>query len=88
MKLKDIGVDGCYLSWVRDYLSDRKQFLAYGGVCSNLTDVLSGVVQDSCIGPLPFSSTTCAKSYDMPDHRSLPTTLRCLVTLALQNTKR
>ena len=49
-KLKDMGVDGCYLSWVKGYLSDRKQFIAYEGACSNLADVPSGIVQGSCVG--------------------------------------
>ena len=54
-KLKDMGVNRCYLSWVKDYLSDWKQSVAYGGVCSNLADVPSGVVQGNCVGPFFFT---------------------------------
>ena len=54
-KLKDMGVDGYYLSWIKDYLSDRKHFVAYGGSWSNLADVPSGVVQGSCVGPCFFT---------------------------------
>ena len=54
-KLKDMGVVGCYPSWVKDYLSDWRQFEAYEGACSNLVDVPSGIVQSSCIGPCFFT---------------------------------
>ena len=28
-KLQDIGVDGCYLKWIVDFLNDRKQYVKY-----------------------------------------------------------
>ena len=53
-KLKEAGIDGCYLKWMVDYLQDRKQFVEYNGTRSALSDVTSGVVQGTCIGPCAF----------------------------------
>ena len=30
-KLQVIGVEGCYLQWITDFLSDRKQYVKYNG---------------------------------------------------------
>ena len=54
-KLKEAGIDGCYLKWMVDYLQDRKQFVEYNGTRSALYDVTSGVVQGICIGPCAFT---------------------------------
>jgi hypothetical protein len=55
VKLKRLGIDGCYLKWIVDYLSNRKQYVIYGGALSSMSDVTSGVVQGSCLGPVAFS---------------------------------
>ena len=49
------GIDGCYLKWMTDYLQDRKQFVQYNGTRFALSDVTSGVVQGTCIGPCAFT---------------------------------
>ena len=54
-KLKLAGIDGCYLYWMVDYLSNRKQFISYKGACSALHLVTSGVVQDLAIEPSFFT---------------------------------
>ena len=54
-KLKETGIDGCYLKWMVDHLQDRKQFVEYNGTRSALFEVTSGVVQGTCIGPCAFT---------------------------------
>ena len=50
-KLKSAGIDDCYLRWIVDYLSKRKQFISYKVFHSTTFVMLSGVVQESRIGP-------------------------------------
>ena len=54
-KLKSAGVDGCYLRWIIDYLSNRKQFITHKEAHSALYDVPSGVIQGSASGPELFT---------------------------------
>ena len=35
VKLKELGIDGCYLKWVKDFLTNRKQYVTYKEACSN-----------------------------------------------------
>ena len=55
VKLKELGLDGCYLKWVRNFLTDRKQYVTYKKTCSNLMDVTFGVIQGSAIGLCVFT---------------------------------
>ena len=54
-KLKEFGVDGCYLRWFLDFLSNRWQYVEYNNAQSTLVRVTSGLVQGSCIGPTGFN---------------------------------
>ena len=53
-KLKRIGIDGCLLEWIKDYLKDRQQRVCLEGVFSDWCSILAGVPQGSILGPLLF----------------------------------
>ena len=53
-KVANIGVGGCLLQVLMDYLSNRKQFVRINNTCFGVRDVNSGVPQGSLLGPLLF----------------------------------
>ena len=53
-KLELYGVQQRELSWLRSYLSNRKQFCRVNGVDSNVGEIELGVPKGSCLGPLLF----------------------------------
>ena len=52
-KLENIGIVGHVLSWITNYLSNRKQFVHLDNINSDKEDVC-GVPQGSVIGPTQF----------------------------------
>ena len=53
-KLQSVGITGKLFEWVKEFLRARKQFVSVEGALSNESDVLSGVPQDTVLGPLLF----------------------------------
>jgi len=53
-KLYNYGVRGPINGWFRDYLTNRKQFVAIGDSVSELGMIRCGVPRGSVLGPLLF----------------------------------
>ena len=54
LKLEAAGIRGSLLSWLRSYLSDRKQRVVLPGAESKWNKIRAGVPQGSILGPLLF----------------------------------
>ena len=54
LKLKNNGIDGCLLNWLRHFLTGRKQSVIVRGTCSDWSNVTSGTPQGTIVGPLLF----------------------------------
>ena len=53
-KLEIYQLSEPYIKWIRNFLSDRKQYVLLNNFKSYETDVISGVPQGSVLGPLLF----------------------------------
>ena len=53
-KLQAYGISGVLSCWIRNFLHCRTQQTRVGNTLSNITNLISGVVQGSVLGPLLF----------------------------------
>ena len=53
-KLSTLGLDPYLLKWIASYLKHRLQYIGINGKVSSCSQVLSGVLQVSVLGPLFF----------------------------------
>ena len=53
-KLYAYGIRGLGNSWIKNYLSGRKQYVSYNNTNSAFNDIVCGVPQGSILGPLLF----------------------------------
>jgi hypothetical protein len=56
-KIESIGIRGSLLSWVKNYLSERKQRVVINNSTSSWRDINAGVPQGSILGPLCQSNS-------------------------------
>ena len=63
IKIGQIGVGGCFLEVLVDYLLNRRQFVRADNASSRFLEFTNGVSQGSLFGPLLF----CILINDLPD---------------------
>jgi len=54
VRLESYGISGTLLTWLRNFFTCRMQCTKVGTVLSDLTDLISGVIQGSVLGLLMF----------------------------------
>ena len=53
-KLYHYGIRGIPLIWIKNYLTNRQQYVSYNKCTSNRLNITMGVPQGSILGPLLF----------------------------------
>ena len=70
-KLNMYGIRGLANSWIQNYLSNRKQYVAYNNSTSTHNDIVCGVPQGSILGPFYFFYTLMTFLFRRPPPTSL-----------------
>jgi len=52
--MAEYGITGNLLLWLNDFLHNRSQVTQVGDAYSSENNLVSGIVQGSCLGPLLF----------------------------------
>lgn len=63
-KLKDIGVNPSFVSWITDYLTDRPQFVRLGNCVSGTVMSSTGAPQGTVLAPFLFTLYTADFKYN------------------------
>ena len=77
IKQKGYGIKGKFYDWIKDFLSNRKQWVVINGKFSYWTHVTSGIPQGSVLGPILFLIFI----------NDLPDVLNCCFKLFADNAK-
>ena len=70
-ELMKYGIKGMEIEWFKSYLSGRKQFCTVNGYKSRIEEVICGIPQGSCLGPLLFLEFSKASIYADDTHTKI-----------------
>ena len=57
-EIYNYGIRGTVINWFKNYLTNRKQYVAIDNVSTTISNIDCGVPQGSVLGPLLFLGST------------------------------